>query len=234
MQPGPPERLTCPLCGGHKHILTLMSGNTFGVTVWSDTMKDYPMLPSPSPVQRCPHCGGYFFYDDAERATADHDVPANKEERALWQEADRNWFGELSFEETDEAFDALYGDTLPEDKKRVLLFLWLFSFNDTFNGRGKDTRTTTEELLAKQRKVLGILISMFPDNGLFVCELHRELGEFEECLKVARGLSGLDDFAASVLRQIVAHAEAHDRRVFAISFSRDNLFTMWDEEIHLP
>lgn len=218
MQPGAPERLTCPLCGGHKHILTLMSGNTFDATVWSDTKKDYPMLPSPSPVQRCSHCGGYFFYDDAERATVDHDVPANKEERALWLEADRNWFGDLSFEETDEAFDALYGDTLPEVKKCELLSLWLFSFNDAFNGRGKDGRTPTEELFAKQKRVLGELISKFPDNGVFICELHRELGEFDECLKVAGGLSGLDDFAASVLRQIVAHAEANDRRVFAIVY----------------
>jgi hypothetical protein len=234
MLPGPPERLTCPLCGGHKYISSLASGNTFGATVWSDTKKDYPMLPTPSPVQRCPHCGGYFFYDDAKRAIANHDVPAKKEEHSLWQVADRNGFGVLSFEETDEAFDTLFEDTLPEVKKHELLFLWLFCFNDTFNGRGKDGRAPTAELLAKQKTVLRLLISMFPDNGLFVCELHRELGEFEECLKVARGLSGQDDFAASVLRQIVAHAEAHDRRVFAISFSRDSLFTMWDEEVHLP
>lgn len=218
MLPGPPERLTCPQCGGHKYISSLASGNTFGATVWSDTKKDYPMLPTPSPVQKCPHCGGYFFYDDAEKAIADHDVPSNKEECSLWQEADRNWFGELSFEDTEEAFDALYGDTLPEVKKCELLFLWLFSFNDTFNGRGKDTCTPTGELLAKRKTVLGILISMFPHNGLFVCELHRELGEFEECLKVARELSGLEDIAATVLRQIVAHAEAHDRRVFAIAY----------------
>lgn len=218
MLPGPPERLTCPLCGGHKHISSLASGNTFGATVWSDSKKDYPMLPLPSFVQKCPHCGGYFFYDDAEKSSMKHDVPANKEERPIWEEADRNWFGELSFEETDGAFDALYGDTLPEVKKCELLSLWLYSFNDTFNGRGKDSRTPTEALLAKQDKVLKKLISMFPDNGLFVCELHRELGEFEECLKVASELPEMEGFAATVLQQIVAHAKAQDRTVFAIVY----------------
>ena len=52
--------------------------------------------------------------------------------------------------------------------------------------------------------------------------------------KYISSLASGNTFGATVLRQIVAHAEAHDRRVFAIAFSRDSLFTMWDEEIHLP
>ena len=112
----------------------------------------------------------------------------------------------------------MYEDALTEVKKCELLSLWLYGFNDTFNGRRKDSRTPTEELLAKQNKVLKMLISMFPDNGLFVCELHRELGEFDECLKIASGLPEMEGFAATVLQQIVAHAEAQDRTVFAIVY----------------
>ena len=26
--------------------------------------QEYPMLPSISPIQRCPKCGAYFFYED--------------------------------------------------------------------------------------------------------------------------------------------------------------------------
>lgn len=64
MTPGSPYRLTCPKCGGRKLIGSIASGNTFGEMIWSDTKHDYPMLPRPSSIQRCPDCGHYYFLDD--------------------------------------------------------------------------------------------------------------------------------------------------------------------------
>ena len=71
---GPACRLTCPHCGGHKYIESIMSGNTFRGTMWSDGKKDYPMLPSPSPIQRCPKCGKYYFYEDGEPLSMDFEA----------------------------------------------------------------------------------------------------------------------------------------------------------------
>ena len=131
---GPPTRLTCPHCGKVKYILSIASGNTFGATHWSDTKHDYPMLKSPSAVQRCPHCGGYFFYEDANPVECDPEVLSEKHSALdcesdwpgdagnvtisekkdrkrnwkRWKEANVNGFGNLSFEEMDAAFGELY------------------------------------------------------------------------------------------------------------------------------
>ena len=59
MIPGPANILCCPFCGGEKEVMSLYSGNTIGGTVWSDTRREYPMLPEVSPIQQCPHCKKY-------------------------------------------------------------------------------------------------------------------------------------------------------------------------------
>ena len=51
MIPGPANILSCPFCGSEKEVMSLVSGNTFGGTVWSDTRREYPMLPEVSPLQ---------------------------------------------------------------------------------------------------------------------------------------------------------------------------------------
>ena len=66
-----PVMLTCPLCGGHKYIQCLASGNTLGGRLWSDTKTYYPMLRQPSPVQRCSHCGGYYFFGNGKPQEVD-------------------------------------------------------------------------------------------------------------------------------------------------------------------
>ena len=60
MLPANAKILICPFCGGEKPVLQLLSGNIFGGTQWSDLKAEYPMLPRPSAVQKCPHCGKEF------------------------------------------------------------------------------------------------------------------------------------------------------------------------------
>lgn len=57
----------CPNCGKTKKLLSLVSGNTCGGRLWSDTKAEYPMLPQLSPIQKCPRCGRYYFLDDAKQ-----------------------------------------------------------------------------------------------------------------------------------------------------------------------
>jgi len=54
--------LKCPHCGGTKEVMSITSGNTSGATLWSDAKWYASMLPQVSYIQRCPHCGKYFFY----------------------------------------------------------------------------------------------------------------------------------------------------------------------------
>jgi len=243
MTPGPPCRLTCPHCGGHKYIMSIASGNTFGATIWSDSKRDYPMLPQPSVVQYCPHCGHYFFFEDAERTDVmidrekrkiswgkligkeqEEDVSSAEEYRAKWkpieEDVHRNHFGELTFEQTDQAFDELFMDDLSDERKNQLLFLWLFKYNDVFGGRqeGGNATVCTASISAKRMSVLRMLIDCNDGNDLFVAELYRELGQFDKCIEIVAPIAAGDDNGAIVAKQFMKQAEIGNSRVFPLVF----------------
>ena len=66
MLPGHPQIVKCPFCGTDKELLSLMSGNTIGARYWSDNMRDAPMLPQVSIVQKCPKCGKFYILSRQE------------------------------------------------------------------------------------------------------------------------------------------------------------------------
>lgn len=240
MTPGPPYELTCPHCGGTKHIASIASGNTFGGKVWSDSKHEYPMLPSPSPIQKCPHCGGYYFYDDSSPRSIDAPIwassrietePDEKEKERMrsvkkcQDEAWKNGFGDLSFEETDEAFSALYQQA-EEERQTTLLFLWLFSYNDRFGGRKQGhPEDCPDETQQRFNFVAEELCERFKDNRILAAELHREMGDFEGCVDIAGEFLWVvnpdNPHLGDVARQIIEHAKAGDREVFVLSFRRD-------------
>ena len=243
---GPPTRLTCPHCGKVKYILSIASGNTFGATLWSDTKHDYPMLKSPSMVQRCPHCGGYYFYDDANPVDCDPDalcekrsvlnwesdwpgdagnvtISEKKDRKRYWkrwEEANANGFGNLSFEEMDAAFGELY-TSADVKRQQTLLFMWLFSFNDTYGGRQKEPAPECPPSVLERRKfVVDELCRRFEGASLLVSELHREMGDFEESIRIAGEPSPdvAPGLAKIISEQIIAHAKAGETDVFELDF----------------
>ena len=242
---GNPTRLTCPHCGKVKHILSIASGNTFGAVHWSDTKHVYPMLKSPSSVQRCLHCGHYYFYEDANPVECDLDelskkhsladradwtgdagnatISENKDKRRNWErwkDANANGFGALSFEEMDAAFGELYSlaDT---NRQQTLLFMWLFAFNDTYGGRQDGPAPECPQSVLERRKsVVEELCRRFEGSSLLLSELHREMGDFEESIRIAGQPSpeGPPALVKIVSEQIIAHAKAKDTAVFELMF----------------
>lgn len=223
--------------------MSIASGNTFGATIWSDSKRDYPMLPQPSVVQYCPHCGHYFFFEDAERTDVmidrekrkiswgiligkeqEEDVSSAEEYRAKWkpieEDVHRNHFGELTFEQTDQAFDELFMDDLSDERKNQLLFLWLFKYNDVFGGRqeGGNATVCTASISAKRMSVLRMLIDCNDGNDLFVAELYRELGQFDKCIEIVAPIAAGDDNGAIVAKQFMKQAEIGNSRVFPLAF----------------
>ena len=230
---GPAFRLTCPHCGGHKYIESIMSGNTFRGTMWSDGKKDYPMLPSPSPIQICPKCGKYYFYEDGKPLSMDFEAFKNaiKDKSRLddaeiekqyrialrsWdKEAGVNGFGLLNEQESREAYAFLYSDSLPEQRKANVLITRLFSFNDEYL---RMNNTLPDELQETQEEFISKIISQFANEKLFVAELYREVGQFEKAKELLTSFleSDIDEHSASAAKKILDYAEKQDRTVFVL------------------
>ena len=227
---GPPEQLTCPMCGKDKYILSILSGNTFNATYWSDSKRVFPMLKQPSPIQRCPHCGAYFFYQDsAPHTVKPADSPKWQKETENGTTISKEWkkvldeakdFGELSFRQINEAFDSLYSENLSDQKKDQLLAEWLFLFNDEYGGRLYPDQVIDipEPLMKKQNTVLRILIQKYEGNALFVAEMYRELGEFDKCVEFVTPFLNSGSYETDIARQFIDHAKEGDRKVFRIEF----------------
>ena len=64
MLPGPTIIRQCAACAQPFQQETLMSGNTFGATFWTDGKMDAPMLPERYAVIKCPHCQTLLWIDE--------------------------------------------------------------------------------------------------------------------------------------------------------------------------
>lgn len=199
------------------------------------------MMSEPSLIQRCPICRKYYFYDGSHprglKRRIKHvydtmiqsiydefdraDSYSRKEEDMILAEKQINGFGALSFEEMDSAYASLYSDDLPIDKKKTLLFMWLFAFNDKYNGRNDESNGAIELplwLTDIQQTVILRIVNQLDISNLVYSELVREAGMFEECIAIIGDLASYDGHDSSLARQILEHAQRHDRRVFKIEF----------------
>lgn len=186
---------------------------------WSDSKKVYPSLQKPSFVQHCPSCGKYFF----------------REEKTLYKTGvyslcDVAW-GNLSYHSLREAFYQLSPTGKNEREIRLML---LHAHNDLYGGcEGTKPRTdaSAEELQFFEENAMALISkwdNSYPGDLLLIAELYRELGQFDEAIRVLRepfdntmymwlGL-GLD----SARCQILQRAEQYDANVFIISKDKNH------------
>ena len=127
-------------------------------------------------------------------------------------------FGNLSFEQANDAFDELYNSKLEEENKMQLLFLWLYKYNDKYGGReGENCPERCPESIAERRAaIVDTLLDSQADNVLLCAELHREIGEFDKCIELATPLADGKDFSAEVARKFIEHAKMEDSKVFQL------------------
>ena len=66
MMPGADQIIACPKCAGLAKYMTLASGNTFGLRMWTDCKRIAPMLPQPPDVVKCRNCAEFYWLSEAE------------------------------------------------------------------------------------------------------------------------------------------------------------------------
>lgn len=180
MNPGNPRILTCPHCGGKKKVLSLWSGNTAWMRMWSDNKRVFPYLPQPSFVQKCPHCGGYFLLSrQKEGEYGEYEFCLNE--------------GRLSYAELKEAHEQLSKDLdMTLDERREMLFYLLWGYNDKY-WRNEDpanpdeSRACENNLLEQSSEkeqvfIEGVVLELleYVTDLILKAEYLREIGHFEE------------------------------------------------------
>ena len=209
MLPSNPRALTCPKCRGQKDLLSLMSGNTFGATYWSDTKREAPMLPEVSAVQKCPHCGYYYFANKQPYKTSDKEYSFELET--------------LSFDNCKEALTQFLHESLDAEDEKTLRVYTLFAFNDKYyrNPEGskpnEDTNFKDDYLYFKDNALR--LIELFENDdetALFRAELYREIKMYKECLSLIRKVNEENERISTIKNAIKERAEVYDYAVFRI------------------
>ena len=212
MLPGPDQIIACPKCKGLAKYMTLMSGNTFGLRVWTDGKQVAPMLPRPPAVVKCRHCQECYWLSEAEEVgLVDQWSEKGKQVNPTWAAAD-----EVQEPTEEEYYRALASGlaTTPEQERNLRVFAWWRS-NDASRGEpGAPVRRVTRGS-AKRRETLEVLARLLDEGDesdcLMKAEVLRELGKFEAAKQILSGVGSSE--VAAVVRQLHSLCDAEDTRV---------------------
>ena len=212
MIPGPDQIIACPKCKGLAKYRTIVSGNTFGATLWSDGKQVAPMLPVPPAVVKCRHCGEYYWLADAEEVGMveqwngeDHQI------KPEWTSAK-----EVIEPTEDEYYLALESSlvTNPQEERNLRILAWWRSNDDFRNDYDEKDRQQTSMTEQRRKNLEGLVCLLHEDDlsdAIMKAEVLRELGEFESASKV---LSSIDDSElTNIVRQLQYLVDEQDSRV---------------------
>lgn len=207
MIPGNAEIVKCPYCGTEQELMTLVSGNTCGAEYWSDNKRIAPMLPSVSPVQKCPHCGKYYF-EHKHRHGESRNTSLER--------------GELTFPEWKEAYSQFLSEGMSEAEKLDMCFWLIHSYNDYYYREHKSLEPSEEDYTFFIKIALSFIetFDWTPvEHPLLKAELYREAGKMQECADVLKSISyeSMQDFEKSIYNSIKKRMENNENKVFKLS-----------------
>lgn len=209
MIPGPANILSCPFCGGTKEVMSLVSGNTCGATVWSDTRRDYPMLPEVSPIQECPHCHKFYFIEQAKH---EYSQDPNSEMNSFMK------LGKLTYIELVRAKKQMDSLSLAKMQRWILNHQIFMAYNDCFRRNPEIVAfpPSEEDVRIYQNTIEELLdgIDKSEDYELFHAELLRESGRFNEAKEVLLNHRSEED--KWVVNAMLKHIDQGDTSPFLL------------------
>lgn len=205
----------CPHCGALKVLHSSYGYNISGVVHWSDSKKFYPQIQKPSYIQHCSSCGRYFFIEEETLYKTD-----------IYSSLDVA-LGNLSYHSLREAFKQLSPTGRNERQIRLML---LHAHNDLYGGcegvkpRAKASIEEQQFFEYNVRALISMANIKDPYDRLLISELYREIGEFEEAIRLLREpfdynlYLGLD----TMRKQMLELAEQHDSNVFVVDGDKNH------------
>jgi hypothetical protein len=179
MLPGPQLIYQCPVCKGLLAKGSLMSGNTFGGTFYSDGRFFAPMMPQFPQISRCAECGFIFWLNEKNLHTT-----------IDWNDPDFDRFGKVPDAEFLHLEDYIqliqhkfYTDS--EEESFLRFEVWR-GFNDRTRAKKSLWNSETEQLSWKENleRLIALTDAKFEEENLTLAELHRNLGRFDKALEI--------------------------------------------------
>lgn len=198
--PGPDLILACPRCGMLVRRQTLLSGNTLGAIYWTDGKCEAPMLPDLPDLVRCRGCGGFYWLAEAKvEGTLEPDLGPGSVPEA-WLRAPV-----VQHPTVTDYLDALSsGVTIDPQKERHLrLRLW-WAINDLVrHDAASEVPPEYREAAADNlRRLFDLLDEDEPEERVMKAEAARELGDFQEALRLLDHVPEQVRPAAEVVRAL--------------------------------
>jgi hypothetical protein len=160
----------CPHCKAHVVQEETVSGNTIGATYWTDGKREAKMLPDHPALVRCPACSLLFWVDEAVEVDTGFDAAKGKQQVLALSEK--------------ELLQFLAGPALPRDKELyVRVWAWR-SANDAWRRNPNATPAFSKDQELNLKALSDMLDKKEPNQRILMAEIARELGEFDECLRL--------------------------------------------------
>ena len=188
----------CPYCGGHKAKLELLCYYHEGETLWSDYRNSLPRQAVPSLVQKCPHCGKHYIINAGGVLVEDT--------------ADFEWIDPVIwdyFKQSYWAFSELEKDHIVEFNHRFRIW---GAYNDEFSRAQNSPEPSDEDIKIFKDNALHLM--EFYDDPITKAELHREIGMFDECLKILASIEPESDGQKGYMDAITDFANRGETRPF--------------------
>jgi hypothetical protein len=227
MIPGPTYVYACPDCQLRVSNRSIMSGNTFGATQFSDLRIDAPMMPSYPRISKCERCDCTFWLDDETKvegtvgipftALYDDDFTPNETKNPVFgDQLEINSALELDQESIK---DALFMNVQrDEEDEKHLRYLLLWAYHKQLLD-GTILRENLNEDLDYRENIDALLNLIEEDEGstIFCAELNRFVGRFDRCFELLEPF--VEEFMGPIVGEIHDRCLAGNRDVFEMNYS---------------
>jgi hypothetical protein len=179
----------CPHCRAHVVEEQTVSGNTIGAKFYTDGRSYAPMLPEHPWLAKCPTCGGLFWVDAARMVEIGFDAVKGKPQVKAPSEK--------------EMLDFLAGPALPRHKEMFLRVHAWRSANDAWRRVPNATPAFSKDQVQNLKALSEMLDESDQEQRILKAEIARELGNFEECLKLlSYQVEESYEYAAAIIRKL--------------------------------
>ena len=200
MLPAPPEIRVCENCSGLIEQFSLMSGNTFGATYWTDGKMDAPMLPDLPEFVKCPHCKSLLWINEQE------ELPDVGDKRLGFFSIKRAI--PYLYPSFDDLLKGADENSLDKGREIYLRVRTWWKGND----RRRQDNESDQPLSDKEVENLKTLLEMLDENNehdrILKAEILRELGQFEAAMEMLNVI--FDEEVAQAVAQINELSEKGD------------------------